>query len=51
MTREARSMRHPKAARQNRHIPIPHSSWTRRESASGPAARLGADDFWARLGL
>lgn len=32
-------------------IAIPHSSWSRMESASGGSAQIAPADFWARLGL
>lgn len=51
MTREARSPRRRKNPGPVRRDSIPHSSWTQRDPAPDPAPRLGAEDFWARLGL
>ncbi|WP_196221786.1 hypothetical protein [Sphingobium sp. CAP-1] len=51
MTRKI-TRRHPqRRAQPAQHVYIPHSSWTRVDSAPAVNSAIAPDDFWARLGL
>ncbi|MGF7201926.1 hypothetical protein GGQ82_000971 [Sphingobium olei] len=51
MIRHGSNARRQRDLRPDRHIYLPHSSWTARELFNKSDRAIEPDDFWARLGL
>lgn len=51
MTRKTTRPRDQRRAHPAQHVYIPHSSWTKVETAPASSTPIAPDDFWGRLGL
>ncbi|MEA3387747.1 hypothetical protein [Sphingobium sp. CCH11-B1] len=51
MIHHGSNIRRPRDIRPQRHIYLPHSSWTAREPSTKSDRAIAPEDFWTRLGL